>query len=271
MDWSQWDAIIFDLDGTLYEDTDHFAYFSQRLADKLPEANRSAYLEDEAAAKQGRHVLRMGRVYDRRRDLVVEATPEGRVQRAWDWQGEELDERQRRRFYSDPVAFDMQWMISIGDHWWIPTACAYHHGVDSTYDAYLAAKDYLASDAASLTPIPGVKEGLAGLRESTQLVVATNSDLADTKRILNHLGLTDIVHAVYPDSRKPQCSKAVLQRIMAELDLAPQRCLAVGDNYLNDVYPAAQLGMGTCLIDPYGLYGSAHADILVSSLGSVFR
>ncbi len=220
---------------------------------------------------QGRHVLRMGRTYDRRRDMVLETTADGWVRRAWDWLGTEIGADQRSLWYPQPVQFDMQWMISIGDNWWIPTACAYHHGVESTYDAYLAAKEYLASDAASLTPISGVKDGLAALKRTTKLVVATNSDWADTMRILRHLGLAAAFHGIYPDCQKPKYSTAVFQRISRELAVPPQCCLSVGDNYLNDIYPAARLGMQTCLIDPYDLYGDDHADLRIRSLGDVFR
>ena len=270
MNWQAYDLLIFDLDGTLYEDTDHFDFYSQRLAERLPEECRPFYFRDEAASRQGTHVLRMGRVYDRRQDWVLATTPDGHVLQAWTWSGDEVSAADRLATYSEPVSFDMQWMLSIGDSWWIPAACAYHYGLESTYQAYLEAKDFLASDQASLTPIPGVKEGLEKLKSHCRLVVATNSDMTDTRRILQALGLEKAFSAIYSDCRKPARSRALFTQIAEELGVKADRTLSVGDNYLNDIYPAMQLGMAGCLIDPHRLQPEEVADFSARSLADCF-
>ncbi|MDF0727383.1 hypothetical protein PY093_11865 [Cytobacillus sp. S13-E01] len=39
-------VIVFDLDGTLYEDTHHFDYYALRLQEMLPEENRVLFWND---------------------------------------------------------------------------------------------------------------------------------------------------------------------------------------------------------------------------------
>lgn len=267
MDLANIRGIIFDLDGTLYEDTEHFRYYAERLAKRLPSKRRKEYWLDVQAIWDGQHVLRLGRVFDRMRDLVLETTPDGKVLKAWTWQGEPYDEK----LYSQPVSFDMTKMISIGDGWWIPSAAAYHHGLKETYNAYLETKDYLSSPGASLTPIPGLASWLAKLQEQVKMVVVTNSDLADTKRILKNVGLDHILTSIYPDANKPKRTREVLTQVAQELALPNEQILSVGDNYLNDIFPAQQLGMKTCLIDPHGIYAPDTADIVIRSLRELYQ
>lgn len=263
-------GIVFDLDGTLYEDTDHFHYFAQRLAQRLPKPKRALFWQDLRSAWAGKHTLRLGRVYDRRRDLILETTPAGRVLKAWDWQGKPVSEAQINERYPVPVQFDMTAMISLGDGWWLPTACAYHYGLEKTYDAYLETKDYLGGEEAVLTPLPGLAAWLAEIKNRLRLVVVTNSDLADTNRLLANLGLEKVLTEIYPDAEKPQNAEKVFQQVAAETEIPLNLLLSVGDNYLNDIYPAAQLGMRTCLIDPHGLYGEGAADLVVRSLRDLY-
>lgn len=265
------EGIIFDLDGTLYADTDHFSYFSKLLAQKLPASVRGEYFQQEQAIWHGNHCLRIGRTYDRKNDYVLEATPEGVVLAAWTWQGARLPDTSVAKLYTQPITFDMNSMISIGDGWWIPTACAYHFGVDSTYDAYLETKDYLASEEARVSPIPGVKEALTNLSNRMKLIVATNSDEKDTRRILKRLGLSQIFDSLYCECQKPQFAKRTLHQIVSDNQIPYNYWLSVGDNYLNDIYPAYQLGMRTCLIDPLALYKGDEVDVVLSSLDQLFR
>ncbi|MED4973987.1 MULTISPECIES: haloacid dehalogenase [Geobacillus thermoleovorans group] len=42
-------AIVFDLDGTLYEETEHFDYYAEQVAKRLREADRPRFWDDYRA------------------------------------------------------------------------------------------------------------------------------------------------------------------------------------------------------------------------------
>ncbi|WP_052364174.1 hypothetical protein [Geomicrobium sp. JCM 19037] len=51
------DLVIFDLDGTLYEDTDHFDHYAKRLSEELPEQKRANFFQDYDDMKKGNHAV----------------------------------------------------------------------------------------------------------------------------------------------------------------------------------------------------------------------
>jgi FMN phosphatase YigB (HAD superfamily) len=61
MDLSRVNLIIYDLDGTLYEDTHHFDYYAKELKNRLSSDVQDAFQADYEAAVQDKHPLRIGR------------------------------------------------------------------------------------------------------------------------------------------------------------------------------------------------------------------
>ncbi|WP_236567174.1 HAD family hydrolase [Geobacillus sp. TFV-3] len=57
-------VIVFDLDGTLYEETSHFDYYAEQVAKRLCETDRPRFWNDYRAVLAGRHPLRIGVMYD---------------------------------------------------------------------------------------------------------------------------------------------------------------------------------------------------------------
>ncbi|MGB8955149.1 MAG: hypothetical protein WCC10_07240, partial [Tumebacillaceae bacterium] len=61
MDLKRINLIVYDLDGTLYEDTHHFDYYANELKKRLPEDKQAAFQADYEAARRDDHPLRIGR------------------------------------------------------------------------------------------------------------------------------------------------------------------------------------------------------------------
>jgi len=244
------EVIVFDLDGTLYEDTDHFDYYADCLADELDDNSKQNFYQDLQASRRGEHVLQLGRVYDREKDLILEITTAGEVKKAWNWQGEALKRSFIEQYYTEPVNCNMHNMIYLGDGWWPPAACAYHYGLESTERCYQETKDWLAENDDLLTPLPGLRPILAELANVLELVLATNSDARDTDRLLDLLNLQGVFSERYTSCNKPANSRPLFQEIINKYEIRPSRLLSIGDNYLNDVAPARELGCQTILIDP---------------------
>ena len=252
------EAIVFDLDGTLYEDETHFDYYAECLASEIPSEYEQNFFADLKAARQGNHTLRLGRVYDVNRDNILSINEKGRVLKAWDWQGNQLTESRCKEIYDRPVSCDLEEMIFMGDGWWLPAACAYHYGCTDTYNCYQKTKDWLAENQEEvLSRIPGLKEFLQQLRKNNfNLILATNSDARDTDRLLRLLGLNGIFHNRYTSCKKPEHSRELFATIIDKNKFEPEQFLSLGDNYLNDIAPAITLGYQAILIDPHNIYAN---------------
>lgn len=89
---------------------------------------------------------------------------------------------------------------------------------------------------------PHVAQALAQLRaDGHQPVLLTNKRRIPTLKILEHFRLEEFFSAVYtPDSWQPAVKRKndTMQRALAELQLAPARCVMVGDSS-DDAHAAA--------------------------------
>lgn len=246
-------VILFDLDGTLYEETSQFDHYARLLAEAVPPEHREAYMADYQAILDGRHPLRVGLLYDADRDLILK-TRRGLPERAWDWSGKPLSPPEVRRLYPEPVTFDHNLhIINLGDLWGVPAAAARHHGMraDQTFPCFLQVRQYMMTDAYRLTPVAGLAEALAALRPRYRLVMATNSPEEDSLAILGRLGLQQSFDRTYFLSDKPRGIPNLLARIEQDFGAPPRAVLSVGDNLVNEILPCRLLGCRTAFLDPH--------------------
>lgn len=242
--------VIYDLDGTLYEETRHFVYYAKLLRDALPEQQRDEYWNELELIWSNHHPLKIGRVYDAYRDVVLSVDEQMRVVRAWSWQGQELKRSDVALQYPDPVVCRMDGsLIAVGDGWWIPVVCARRQGLSNTRDYYVQTKQRLHETPEWLQPVPGLADAVRRAGKVVPQIVATNSDREDAEMLLQRLGLADAVNGLYPSCNKPADAEHWFRRICDDWGVSPRRCVSVGDNHLNDVMPALRLGMHGVLID----------------------
>ncbi|WP_158306386.1 HAD family hydrolase [Caldalkalibacillus thermarum] len=265
--FQQAELIIFDLDGTLYEDTAHFEYYAQRLAEQIPEDQRKAYWQEYKRMEAGQHIVTIGKVYDVVRDRILELDyPTNLVKQAWTWEGKPLSEEEITRSYPSPIQCDFQSMIAIGDGWWLPNVCARHFGAKDTESAYHATKEYMASDQFQLTPVPGLREALDYLKTKKELVLVTNSQPDDVERLLTLLNLQGLFGLIITDAKKPQYTLHHFSQLLKRYHIDAARALSIGDNFINEIAPAHQLGMKTIFIDMYNLDYPGYDGCKVSSI-----
>ncbi|WZY00506.1 HAD family hydrolase [Bacillus sp. FSL W7-1360] len=243
--------VIFDLDGTLYEGTDHFDYYAEKLKENVAASQKDMFSLDYEAMKSGRHIVQIGKVYDVNRDLVLTMDPMTlRVTEAHTWEGASLSEIQTHELYPQVLSFDFENMIAIGDGWWYPFVCAKHHGVVDCYDSYVATKEYMVSDDFSLIPLARLVENIRILNGKTQTVVVTNSDADDVARLFRELGLTGAFEHVVTSAKKPAQTTTLFKQLLQQYDVQPEEAVSIGDNFINEVAPAVLLGMDAVYIHP---------------------
>lgn len=261
---------IFDLDGTLYEDTNHFSYYAEQLKGELPESKWAAFEQEYERIIAGNHIITIGKVYDVVRDQVLKIDSSTmQVVQAWTWGGQPLQREQITFDYPNPITCDFETMIAIGDGWWLPNACAKHFGVVDTYSAYERTKEYMASDKFQLTRIPNLRQALLHVKEKKKICLLTNSEQTDVQRLLNRLDLEGIFDEVITEGKKPQNTTKHFLELMDKHQLQPEQCLSIGDNFINEIAPAIRLGMETIFIDLNELDYPEYQGLKVRSISEV--
>ncbi|EZH65421.1 hydrolase [Bacillaceae bacterium JMAK1] len=244
------ELIIFDLDGTLYEDTDHFDYYAKTLSEEVKEEHKLSFFTDYEHMKKGNHAVSIGKAYDVQNDWVLEVDPfTGNIKRVVTWEGEEVVESNWKAIHDRPVEYDFDRVIAIGDGWWLPNVAARHYGVEDPQPAYHKTKEFMATDAFTLSIIEGLREGLLSLKEKKSIVLLTNSTDDDVERLLDLLHLEGVFHEVVTNAMKPKETSAHFISIMKRYNVTPEQTLSIGDNYLNEIIPAKAVGMNAIYID----------------------
>ena len=265
-------AIVFDLDGTLYEDIHHFDYYAERLGEKLSPDRLQKFIEDYHLVLANKHPLKIGRVYDVNNDLIL--VHENKVVTdAYHWNGNQLHLEDIKLKYGLPISLNMHNMLSIGDLWWVPSSIARHYGAtkEQTSQAFLETREFMMSNQFILNPVEGLKETLEEIssRAHIPLILLTNSPESDSEAILKKLELSNLFHHKIFEAHKPTLTQKHFKQIRDTFNISYAEILSIGDNYQNDIAPAKLLGCGTLYIDPHRISNNNAADIIVHQIKEV--
>ncbi|GMA56667.1 FMN phosphatase YigB (HAD superfamily) [Alicyclobacillus sacchari] len=223
---------IFDLDGTVYAETEHFEHYLQQLATFVGEEQRAAFLREARAGIAEDDGAFYGRAFTR-------ATGE-------------------------PVALEdepSEQHLHVDDPWGVLQAVAARHGVSVTDrdKAFLRTRDFMAG-AFAMMPLAGLRDAMVALRrEGRHVVMATNSPEPDSRAILRKLELEDVLEDYVFQARKPYRTAEHFTRWLTAYDIPPAQAVSVGDHYRNEMRPAIKLGMNTIYIDRY--IGQPRSDV----------
>lgn len=260
-------VVVFDLDGTLYEDTHHFDYYAARLCEKLDRTYKDAFYQDYEAVLKGLHPLKIGMVYDGHQDLIL-SHKNGMVKEAFTWEGTEVSRDEVTRLYPNKLQFDYHSMINVGDLWWVPSSIARHYGIspEEAGASFIETRKYMMTPGFILKEVPGFKEIIERLATDKKLILLTNSPQEDSEVIISKLGFQDLFDECIYDGQKPNRTKEHLSKIKDHYHIDFQQMLCIGDNAINEITPAKELGCKTILIDPHGISEAFEADIIVRNI-----
>jgi FMN phosphatase YigB (HAD superfamily) len=250
------ELVLYDLDGTLYENTDQYEHYTSCLASRLEGDARRRFLEEYHAVQQGRHRLSYGLTFDVSRRLLLRTSQSSpaRVIEAWSWDGHAIDPGV---VYGDaPVAHDLESFITASDPWWIPHILAHYHGLSilQCEQAFLEARRMMMAPSYNYRPARGVPDGIRECALRYLQVLATNAPRAEAERILQATGTLGLFDLQVFEAGKPQKMRALIREVSHEFRVPFERILSVGDNPFNEIYPALALNCKTCLVDPAGCY-----------------
>lgn len=261
--------IVYDLDGTVYDDIRHFELYAKEIQSHLPAEARAGFWADYEATVSGRHpALRVGSFYDVQHDLVL-LTRAGRVERALHWDGSELPPVVRQHLYPGTVEPDMVRILNVGDLWWVPSAISAHHGglAENGYKSFLRIRDVMSAPDFEVRSITGLAEVVGSLKGKVVQVLATNSPQPDSEAILAKVGLLGLFDRMFFQSGKPAGLKVIFQELSDQYQLPMSAILSMGDNMVNEIAPARAMGCQTVFIDPHAVGDQeGHATVKVATM-----
>lgn len=247
------ECLIFDLDGTLYEDVEHFQYYADLLKEQLEHKNKRKFEAEYKSILNGEHLLTIGKVYDMEHDTIVSVDPfTNKVVKVTSWYGDLWDREEVEKTYPDALQYDFERLIAIGDGWWLPFSVAMHYGmeVEEARACYVKTKDFMATEEFRMSKTKGLKAALKKWKEEKLLILITNSEDYDVENILNKIDLSGLFHDRIPSAYKPQKTERHFQAIMNRYNLKPDRVISIGDNFLNEIAPALNMGMKALFVQP---------------------
>ncbi|WP_027409137.1 HAD family hydrolase [Anoxybacteroides tepidamans] len=261
-------VIVFDLDGTLYEDTHHFDYYAERIEKRLDKEKQALFRHDYETVLSGAHPLKIGTIYDVKHDAILTVDRNDMVVAVYNWDGTAWPVERVKQQYAKRVTVDLDMMLSIGDLWWVPKAIGSHYGLtdQDTYAAFLETRAFMMSPHFTMKRIAGLAELLQKLGRTIALVLMTNSPEPDSEAILEKLGLAKLFHQKIFRARKPIDTVKHLKTIAEQFHASYEEMISVGDNWRNDIAPAKQLGCQTIYIDPHQIGTDGSADVVVGRI-----
>jgi len=240
--------IIFDLDGTLYQETHHFEAYGKHIASHLPPAVRGVYLKDVQLSLSGQHALRYGDAYETTRRLIV------RNSQLLDWSGQPF------------TGVPSQSLEYVDDPWGIYSNVARYYGIsdDALQLAFLETRAHMQSPAFVMTEMRGLRFAIDKLRTyGLHFALATNSPEPDSRTILTKLGLAGAFQQEVFNANKQVRAKDHFTRLSEQFGIPFAAMVSIGDHYRNEIQPAIELGMMTVCIDRYEQPSRPDVDVVV--------
>lgn len=248
--WREVDAVVFDLDGTLYETTPAwFGVYAEEVAGRA-RIDAAALEREVRAVLAGERPLRLGDFYDPDADLVVRT-------RAWQpdtavtWYGTPapLPSAVRR---DEPLPWTTG-LVYVGDAFQAFAAAAAHAGAGpaARAEAFVAVRRQMIADERTFAPAAtaAALERAFGHAELRALATNTPEDLG--RGLVDRLDASSFFTEVRFGVGKPAGLVGLLDEIAQRVAAPPERILCVGDSYWNDVLPALAAGCQAVWVDPH--------------------
>lgn len=239
-------VVIFDMDGTLYQDYTFLGrYIKHLLEGILSEAECERKVNEAYAILEGNHPVRLGYFYNRENERVY-AHKGQHLTKAFHWNGKEEEE--------DLNASDES-LFYIGDPWGIALLYADQYRLDeqTSKNAFERVRQEMLCQPNEIYRHHSLFDIISNLNVEKKLLL-TNTPAPSGPEFVNHLRIGELFDSYVYDACKPEGVKACLEQLLED-GYKAHEILSIGDNPWNDLYPVKKRGGRTCLISKY-----VHAD-----------
>lgn len=250
-------TIIFDLDGTLYQDHSFTPrYIAHLTRGTEHEARLDELCETAANIFAGRHPLGMDDWYDAERDLCVVHDGERAVSVChWDGRPVEWAAGGMPAAYTDSGLWAEEAaarrLLFAGDAWSVVGIIAARLRVpeETRMRAFRQVREEMLKPPHAMHKHERLHSLLRRL--PCRAMLLTNSPGESAGAFRQYLSLDGIFAYVAHGCGKPAGIGALIERITQEEGLPASGILSIGDHAWNDLVPARQAGCRTIAINPY--------------------
>jgi FMN phosphatase YigB (HAD superfamily) len=259
-------VIIFDMDGTLYqEDTFMDRYIRYLLEGTEREEETEAYIAMARNILSGQHPVKLGHFYHKLDDVALIQNTGSFIQGLIP-EGHALDQQKFAELYESLSLTDPN-LIYMGDPWGVVTTI--RHKCKIPEQKMKAAFERIREEM--ILP-PYQFEFHNEMLQAIQKVTAVDKKILMTntyeKSGIDFLQYMQIIHVfdeIYCGAEKPFGIQKYVQSLL-EQGYKPHEILSIGDNPWNDLYPVKQIGGRTCFISPYPSGDEQNWDLRLHSL-----
>ena len=270
-DWSAVRGLVFDMDGTLYRADDELFYrgYAEELALRLRRCEPAVMLAEYERWLRGESLFVGDYLYDFRHRWLVRWGENGPVAALDPRREQPVPAEALARAYRDDAPPSR--LLGMGDGW-TQLGCAAHCLGLSTrqiVDAYRGFQSRIIADPTRFGIVANshLAETFALLAQrGYTLALMTMSQGDVVTAVLNALGVRELFHALLEGVRKPEGTPDALRQVSEQCGLALAEWLVVGDNPVNDLAPARELGLPTLLVHRRAERELLDADIQVDTL-----
>lgn len=233
-------VIIFDLDGTLYQDYRFLGrYVYKMLVNSHSKEEIEQFVNYAYGFLEGSQQVKLGYFYDQ--SFTFYEHDNLKPTNAYDWQGNKLDIKK--------VSGELTY---VGDPWSIATFIGRKEKVSSETirRAFLDVRSEMLHSDEKILVNEKLANTICGL--SQYKVLMTNTAEPSGQEFVDYLLLNDCFNENHYDGKKPKGIQQIITSLF-EKGFKGKEILSVGDNPYNELHPVKQVGGYTCFISPYDI------------------
>ncbi|MFC5591835.1 HAD family hydrolase [Sporosarcina soli] len=249
-------VIIFDMDGTLYQDYTFLGrYVRHLLQDVLPQETIESKVREAYAILEGNHIARLGYFYNRENQTVY-AHQNMQLTKSFQWNGEENEDLDQQ----------LEQLSYIGDPWGIAMLYAIQHGIDEQkrMRAFHQVREEMLTDPYEIFCHHPLFVAISKLHVEKKILM-TNTPEPSGPEFVKHLNIEQLFDEYVYGAEKPYGIQSTVERLLKE-GYAAHEILSIGDNPWNDLHPVKKSGGKTCLITKYAYSDPTEWDISVRTI-----
>lgn len=263
MDWlHEIEVVLFDLDGTLYQDGTFYKRYLELL---FKEGNYAASLEEMLEEMdrllEGRHTSSIGDWYHPSTDTWSRETLENQLEVPHqDWYGAEVK--------IEPSQLTNTPAIYAGDAWSLVSIFTVKYGIDEAkrQEAFQQVRKEMLQGSSSFERHTGLYEAIRQLSVVQSKLLLTNSPENTGREFIAALGASELFSDIIYGAGKPVGMEQFMSELMKREGLRPEQILSIGDHAWNDLYPVRKLGGRTAWISAYPSSDPSPWDVRLTTL-----
>ncbi|MDQ0116179.1 HAD family hydrolase [Paenibacillus harenae] len=264
-DWlSAVKVIIFDMDGTLYQEDTYLERFIRYLLKGTEhERDTEAAIRLGRAILTGEHPFQFGHFYHTRDDVAL-LRHEDSFNQGFTWDGLALDERTRTyRSLSSEAAH----LIHIGDPWGIAAVVSHKYKLPAgkLQSAFKRVRREMVVAPYHFEFRSDLFQAIEDLDAVEKKILMTNTYLESGIEFLNYMQIHHLFDEVYCGAEKPLGLRSYFSTLL-EQGYQAHEILSIGDNTWNDLHPVKRMGGRTCFISPYSSSDPEKWDLRLTTL-----